>query len=857
MLRSRRLQLDLERELAFHLQERAEDLEQEGLGPAEAQRAARMTFGSFTAQVERTREMDISLRMESLARGFRYALRGMRKSPGFTATVILTLALGIGANSAVFSAIDAVLLRPLPFPSAAELTRLAQTGPRVDQPFVAPVRLEDWNRLNSTFAGITGFYQEDASELSGALPERLKWALVAPRFLQVMGVSPALGRDFSPSEEHFGGPDAVLISDRLWRRRFGAGPDVLGKTLRIGRRSLPIIGVMPAAFRFPDSGVDLWSVSAPDAPFAQSRESTWFTVMGRMKPGVSIETARADLATVQANLGRQFPKTDARLAVSVEPLKEISVAGVRRSLWILFGAVSLLLLIACTNIAALLLSRAAGRRHEIAVRFSLGASRASVAGQLLIEVLVLALAGATAGLLLAGAAAGVFRALAKDLPRVDEIALDWRVVAYSLACALAATVICGVLPAIRATGGSLAGALGQTSRTQVSGRGPLHLALVGTQLALAVPLLAGAGLLLRSLHELGRVSPGFDPDNVLTFHISTSWGETGDPKASSQFVDRILNGLRSIPGVETAATTYWLPGVPAEYEVELKTSEGRAEIEPKLRAESRFVGPEYFHALRIPLLAGELCRTDANTSAAMVNRSFADTYLGGTAALGRHLSQPGNAYIVPSEIRGIVGDVREIGLDRPPVPTVYWCSGGAQPGTYFVVRSHNSLPSLPRMVRHKVGQLEPARSVYDFALLQERISDAFAENRLRTILLSFFAATAIALANVGLYGTLSYLVNLRRREVALRLALGAARGQVIRQFLWQAVRVSALGCAAGLGLALVFGRLLARMLFGVAATDSVTLAVVVAIVLAVSIPASLVPAVQAARLEPSQMLREA
>ncbi|HTS68704.1 MAG TPA: permease prefix domain 1-containing protein, partial [Terriglobia bacterium] len=214
MLRPRRLQRDLERELAFHLQERAEDLEQEGLGPAEAQRAARMTFGNLTAQVERTREMDVSLRMESLARGFRYALRGMRKSPGFTATVILTLALGIGANSAVFSAIDAVLLRPLPFPSAAELTRLAQTGPRVDQPFVAPVRLEDWNRLNGTFAGITGYYGEDASELSGALPERLKWALVAPRFLQVMGVSPALGRDFSPPEEHFGGPDAVLISDR-------------------------------------------------------------------------------------------------------------------------------------------------------------------------------------------------------------------------------------------------------------------------------------------------------------------------------------------------------------------------------------------------------------------------------------------------------------------------------------------------------------------------------------------------------------------------------------------------------------------------------------------------------------------
>jgi putative ABC transport system permease protein len=311
--------------------------------------------------------------------------------------VILTLALGIGANSAVFSAIYAVLLRPLPFPRGDELVKLAQTGARVDQPFVAPARLEDWNGLNSTLSGVTGYYSQDSSELSGPLPEKLKWALVAPRFLRVLGAAPALGRDFSPQEEHFGGPAAVLISDRLWRRRFGASPDAIGKALRIGSSAMPIIGVMPATFRFPDRDVDLWGISAPDAPYSQSRESTWFTVIARLKPGVKIEQARADLARVQNNLGRQFPKTDAKIAVAIEPLKEATVGGVRKSLWVLFGSVSLLLLIACTNIAALLVSRAAGRQHEISVRYSLGASRASVAAQLMTEVLLLATAGALLG----------------------------------------------------------------------------------------------------------------------------------------------------------------------------------------------------------------------------------------------------------------------------------------------------------------------------------------------------------------------------------------------------------------------------------------------------------------------------
>ncbi len=800
--------------------------------------------------------MDTAAWVESTTRNFRLAVRSLAKTPAFTLTVVLTLAIGIGANSAVFSAIDAVLLQPLPFPDAHQLVKLAQLNPKSPETAVAPSRLEDWNRLNGAFQAITGYYVQDDSEVSGEFPEKLKRALVAPRFLRVFGITPALGRDFTAAEQRFGGPDAVLISARLWRRRFASDPAVLGKSLRFGDSSQPVIGVMPDSFGFPDRDVDLWSVSAPEAPYAQNRESTWFSVIGRLKSGVTLAQARADLATVQADLGRQYPATDAALRAKIEPLKEATVGGARKSLWILFGSVSLLLLIACTNIAALLLSRAAGRQHEISIRFSLGASRAAVAAQLLTEVLILALAGAGLGLLIATGASEVFRALARDLPRIEEIRLDWRIMLYALACAIIATLLCGLFPAVRGTRRNLADSLAQAGRSQVSGRRPLQLVLVTVQVALAVTLLAGAGLLWRSFQELSRVSPGFDPEHVLTFHISTSWGETGDPIAGRQRVERLIQGLLSVPDVKAAATSIGLPGVPSQYEIELKSLEGRAESEPKLLAQARMVTPDYFATLHIPLLSGEICRDDPATSTMMVNRTFASRYFGGAPALGHHLAAAANAYLPEAEIRGVVGDAREIGLDQEPPPTVYWCAAANQPGTFFLVRTRGDPKAAAGTIRRKIREIEPQRSVYDVTPLTEHISDAYAENRLRMILLAFFAGTAVSLACVGLYGTLSYLVNVRQREVGLRLALGAMRGQIVRQFLAQGLRVALLGCGAGLAAAAACTRLLAGMLYGISASDPATLASVVGIVAAVSAAASLAPALRAARLEPMQVLRE-
>jgi putative ABC transport system permease protein len=854
----RALDAQLDSELRFHIEELTEANITAGLAPDEARRRAVLEFGGREQIKEELRDVHLLNVIESTVRNLKSAVRFLRKSPTFSITVIATLALGIGANSAVFSAIDAILLKPLPFPDADQLMRVGQYNPKTSSPFhmVAPVRLEDWNRLNTTFQALTGYYTEDVSESTSALPEKVTRAWVSPRFFQVWGVEPALGREFTPEEETLNGPPAVLISDRFWRLRFNADRNIIGKNLRLEGSLFPIAGVMPPSFLFPNRDTDLWCPIPAGISYGPLRENNWFIVIGRLKPEVTISQARANLATVQSQLGREFPKTDAQLSVGIEPLKETTIADSRRSLWLLFGSVTLLLLIACTNIVALLLSRSAQRQHEISVRFSLGAPRGALIAQLLTETFLLALIGSGLGLFLAAAASDIFRSLAAQLPRVEEIRLDARIVLYSLACSVVVTLLCGLVPAIGATRRGLSASLAQSSRSQVSGRNPLQWLLVGTQVALAVTLLAGAALLLRSFQQLGRVNPGFDAAHILTFQLGMNYGETGDLKKLRQFTDRVLETLRATPGVEAAAISVGVPGQPFKYQTELKLTEGRAESEPKIIAENHYVSASYFATMRIPLLAGEVCRETDGPPSIVVNRAFADAYFPGAPVIGHHIQSMNLGYSGPAAVVGISADARETGLDHLPVPTVYWCAPIAEPGTYFLVRTHNAPMTMAETIRQQIHEIDPARSVYDFAPLEQHFSDALAENRLRTILLTFFAATALSLACIGLYGTLSYNVNLRQREVGLRLALGALRSQIVKQFLWQGLGVTFLGCVAGWGLAAMFGRVLSEMLYGISPSDVTTLSGVVLLVLTVAAIASLVPAIRAARVEPMQVLRE-
>ncbi len=790
--------------------------------------------------------------MNRLPADIRHAFRALLRRPVFTATIVLTLALGIGANATIFSALDAVLLRPLPYPQPEQLVRLTESNPRSSDTQVPPARLEDWRRLTSTFAAITGWYPEDVSETSGDLPERVRRATVTPGFLDVWGIMPARGRAFSAEEHRWGGPSSVIISDRYWRRRFGADPDILSRTVRFGTTDVPVIGVMPADFLFADRDVDMWVPMPVDAPFAQTRTSPWYQVAARLQNGATMNRARADLEAVQSQLAGLYPESDRDISVHVEPLKESTVGSVGSSLWLLFGAVSVLLLVACTNIAALLLARATHRREELAVRRSLGASRTAIASQLLTEAGVLATMGALLALPVAIGASRILRNAGAGLPRFDEVAVDGRVLLYTLVATVVVTLVCGLLPAVRAAGGidALRG-----GRTQVSGRNRLQWLLVGAQVALSVALLGGAGLLVRSFHELSKVEPGFDTRNVLAFRMSGSWSETSDFDALQRRVERTIDALATLPGVENAAATGWvLPGVPEQWQTTFQIAETADDAQPIL-AEGRAVSPEYFATMRIPLLAGQPCRRQAEGGAyeAMVNRAFVTRYVTDRDAVGLHLQDPTRP---PVRIVGVVGDAREQGLDRDPGPTVYWCLSAPNPMPWFIVRTRGDLESMAQSIRVELKELEPLRAVYDFAPVEERIGDAFAESRLRTVLLTLFAGSALGLACLGLYGTLSYIVGQRRREVGLRLALGSMRRGIVSLFLTRSLAVVAGACVLGIAIALAGGRFLAGMLYGIAPTDPFTLAGVVLLVMLVAALAVALPALRAARLDPARVLRD-
>jgi putative ABC transport system permease protein len=787
----------------------------------------------------------------------RQTLRTLATSPGFTLTTVLTLALAIGANSTVFSAIDAVLLEPLPFPEPNRLVELNEIHGQTDVGNIAPVRVEDWNRLNTTFEAISGYLTENVAETSTEPPEYLQRASVAPRFNEVWGVEPILGRSLVAADHEPGAEPVVLVSDRWWRTHFAGATDVLGKTLRLTGTSYRIVGVMPPSFAFPERDVDVW-MAAINFPFVLNRNNAWYQGQGRLRPGVSIEQARGDLARVQTQLAEQYPDTDAEIGIRVDPLMEMTVGRARASLWLLLGAVVVLLTIACTNIAALLLARATRRRQEVGIRLVLGASQWSVAVKLLTEVAVLALAGALLGLGIVAAAPRALRALAPDFPRLDEIAMDGGILLFTLGTVLVVTAFCGVLPAIRSAREPLRGAIADAGRSNVSTRHRVQWLFVGVQVALSVTLLAGAGLLVRSFQELWNVERGFEPSHVLTFRVTGTFAEPFDRLIPN--VDSMLTAIRAIPAVEAAAVSSPVPGVLNDGsgfefgagEFPLAETAASADVPPV--AQGRVVSPTYFETLQIPLLTGEMCRREqGRPTEVMVNRSFATRYLAGRSAPGTRM----RVYGTTATIAGIVGDARELGLAREPVPTVYSCTTAvAYPPLAFLVRTTGNPAALTDSIRNGIAEVQPQRSMYDVMPLEQRMGDEYAQNRLRTILLTMFAGTALALTMLGIYGTLSYVVSLRRREIGLRLAIGAAQRDIVAQFVGRALRVVGIAVLAGLVLSLAAGRALASMLFGVSHFDPVALGSVVALVIAVATLAAFVPALRASRIDPMETLRE-
>jgi predicted permease len=558
-----------------------------------------------------------------------------------------------------------------------------------------------------------------------------------------------------------------------------------------------------------------------------------------------------------AQLTFQYPATDAQLTVAVRSLAADLVGGISASLWLLFGSATILLVIACVNIAGLMLVRTMDRRHELAIRAALGASSRTLAAQLAIEAGVIAIAGTLIGLTIASGVSRLAPLYAARLPRLDEMRIDWRVTLYTVGVTSAVTLMCSLIPARRVLRRQTNELGGGATHTQVSGRGRLQWMLAGAQVALAVVLLVSGGLLLRSIQKLAQVLPGFDPSHIVTFHVSGSYAETVDFPRLTARINRTLDALRAMPGVEAAATAAALPGVPGRFLTELTLAEGRAETEPRLVADSRYVAESYFDTLRIPVLAGERCHqtSPAAIQSAVVNRAFARTYFGDLSPIGYHLKLSGFGAPGPVVIQGVVGDAREQGLDRAPSPTVYWCFAAPGPAPFFLVRTAISSDVLAETLRRKLKELESTRAVFGIAPLTAQLDAAYSESRLRAIGLVAFAAVAIILACVGVYGTLSYLVASRRREVGLRLALGATRGRIVRRFFGHGMAVSSAACVVGLAASLLITRWLSSMVYGISPRDPATLIAVIILVLAGAAAASLVPSARAAHVEPMDVLR--
>jgi putative ABC transport system permease protein len=785
--------------------------------------------------------------------------RSLLMRPAFFAAVVLTLTLGIGANSAIFSVIDAVLLKPLPYPNGDRLMALFESNTRQKLPHeaLAPVQIEDWDRMNQSFSAIAGGYTENIAETSGDLPEMLVNARVSPRFFSVIGTPPLLGRTFSPEEDLFNGPNAAIISERLWKRRFAADPSVLGKLLRVGSYNYPIIGIMPDSVRFPARDVDFWAPAKLPPYVMRDRVAHWESTIGRLKEGMRRESAQADLAAVQSRLASQFPATDANWLPIVEPLKEETVGGVRRSLWILFGAVTFVLLITCANVACLLLAQAHRREREIAVRFSLGAQRDQVIRGLLLEALCLAMPGCLLGLAVSLTGISVFRRAAAILPRAGEIQLDWRLLVFAVSLSLVTAVLFGLIPALRSTRGEVAGAWAQSSRSQIGGRHRIQRMLVSAQVALALVLLVGSGLLIRSFARLTRMSLGFDPEHVLAFRISGSFGETTNPPRLAQRLNRSLDATRTLPGVASAALTMSVPGNGQPFNQQFHIAGQNTQTQGQaVFADEEGVSPDYFSLLGIPILAGNTCRISLDPKAqhtALVSRSFADRYFPGQNPLGNYV-QEGN-YPVQYLVIGVVSDIRKHGYERDPQPTFYWCGLPNSPFPEFLLKTSGDPTHLAEAVRLRVREIDPNRAVYDVQRLSDSVSSTLTQRRFQVALLGSFAAMALLLAAVGLYGVTSFLVSLRTREIGLRAALGATPSRIFAQILREGAMMTAIGVAFGLAAALALTRYIGSLLFGVAPTDPITFVAVPLLLACVSAVALWLPARRATNIDPVEALR--
>lgn len=877
MLRSSESERELDEELRYHLERQIEQNVASGMSLDEARHAAMRDFGGLQQAKENCRDArGISL-FENLWQDLRYGLRLMHKAPSFTAVVVATFALGISANAVIFSVVNGVLLKPLPYPRPEQLVTLHQSKPNFETGAIPYPNFRDLQKENRTFSAMAvsrsyGFTLAGAGE-----PERVSAQLVSADFFSLLGVEPVLGRSFVPSEDERGAAPVALISADLWQRKFRSAPDVLGKGINLDDRSYTIVGVIPTSFNLRVNIFRQADVYVPigqwDNPALQNRSvALGLHGIGRLKDGVTIEQAQSDLDRVMRNLAEAYPATNKNNGAKVIPLKERMVGNIRPILWMLLGAVGFVLLIACVNVSNLLLARSTVRTREFAIRAALGASRGRLLRQSLTESILLAMLGCGIGIVVAewGTRAAL-NVLPTTLPRAEEIRLDGRVLLFTVAISLLTGLLAGLAPALKTSYWRLSETLKEGGRGSSSGRSRAQGIFVAIEMALALILLIGAGLMIRSINALWNVDPGFRQDDVLTFNLNLPPSmQSASPAVVRNNLRELSDAINSVQGVRAASfldgafpmldqddLSFWLADQPKP----------ATQSEMNMAHVSR-VEPGYLTAMGITLKRGRFfSRQDDERSqpVAVIDDAFARKYFPNEDPIGRRIQFDDNQQ--PRQIIGVVGHVKQWGLDTDEKQSLQAqlylpfralsdeeLTGGV--GVVRVVAHTEKLtPPLFDAIRSAVRSQNGQNVIFAPQTMNEVIASSLAARRFSMTLLNVFAAAALLLASVGLYGIISYLVGQRTHEFGIRLALGAQPKDLFRLVLSQGLKIALGGTVLGLLAALVLTRLMVKMLYGVSATDPATFMVIALLLMSVALLASLVPALRATKVDPMLTLR--
>lgn len=867
-LQGERFDRDLEEEMALHLALRREEHAAQGLSLEDARAAAQRGFGNVTLLRETSAGVWGWRWLENFVQDLRHGSRALVRTPGFTVVAVAALALGTGANTAIFSVVNAVLLRPLGYKDSERLVTVLHDGRNP----VAPANFLDWREQAQAFDGMAAAEYWTPNLTGREAPEHLTGLHVTRDLLPVLGIQPMLGRWLAPGDDRVAPEREVVLSHRLWQRRFQGDPKILGTPILLDGEAYTVVGIMPADFQFAPfwaTRAELWAPMVFSARL-QDRSGNSLRVFARLKPEISLEQARAGIATLAAALEAKYPGTNRRVVVT--PLMENVVGKVEISLWILLGAVAFVLLIACANVAHMLLARTSDREKEIAVRTALGAGRGRVMAQFLTENLLLAASGSGLGLLLAWLGTRALVALSPaSLPRVETIGMDWHVVLFVLAITVLITFVFGLVPAMQATTGNLAGGLKDGVRGASDGieRSRLRGFLVASEFALAFLLLIGAGLMIRSFLALGAMDAGFRPQNVLSMQVSVRGTAQAEPNRRAVFYRQLLEQVRTLPGTEAVGAINHLPLAGDLWGVGLRI-EGRPEPLPgeAPTAVYRVVMPGYFETMRLPLRRGRVITAadDARASGVVViNERAAGQFWPGEDPLGKRIALEEKGDPAWLTVIGVAANARQADWAAQPAPEIYLPAlqtpsflgfGGLRTSSItLVVRTAGDPSAMAPAVKQAVWSLDRNLPISEVLTMERVVADATAQPRFEMLLLVIFAGVALLLAAVGIYGVMNYAVTRRTREIGIRMSLGATRGEVLRLVVGQGMRQAVTGSAVGIASALALARLMAGMLYGVRPTDPLTFGAVPVVLMATALAATAVPARKATRIEPLAALR--